>query len=104
MDSAVSLLDMGAVDVIKLALSYIYAKNVIFIIMLIVVGMFLKSIEKLDNQYIRIILAILGILVLIVKDGPNMDSMIQGVFVAGAAVLLYDIKHSVFTSKRKERV
>lgn len=96
---AASLLDLGAGDFMKLIMSYILAANVVFIPALILIGMFLKSIEKIDNQHIRIFLAILGIIFILLKDGLGIDPVLQGIYVAGASVLLYDIKHSVFSKK-----
>lgn len=96
---ATTLLELGDIDFVQLILSYIVVTNVIFIPALILVGMFLKSIDKIDNQYIRILLAIFGIVLIVVKDGIGMDSLIQGIYVSGASVLLYDIKHNVFSKK-----
>ena len=58
----------------------------ILIPVLSVIGQIIKGIEKIPNKYIPLILLPFGILGSLGLGGLNIDSVIQGVLVTGAAV------------------
>jgi len=68
------------------ALSYIVENALILIPVLNILGMALKSAEKLPDKYIPLILLAAGIAGAVSLMGLSADSVIQGVLVTGAAV------------------
>lgn len=67
-------------------LSYIINRALILIPVLNILGMILKTLEKIPDKFIPLILLAAGILGSIALMGVSADSVIQGVLVTGAAV------------------
>ena len=67
-------------------LSYIINRALVLIPVLNILGMILKTLEKIPDKFIPLILLAAGILGSIVLMGVSADSVIQGVLVTGAAV------------------
>lgn len=65
---------------------YIIDDALVLIPVLLVIGQFVKSIEKVPNKFIPIILLPLGVIGALALGGLSVQSAIQGVLVAGAAV------------------
>lgn len=66
--------------------SYIVNRALIIIPVLNIIGMILKSLEKIPDRFIPLILLAVGIAGSIALMGFSADSVIQGVLVTGAAV------------------
>ena len=66
--------------------SYIVENSLILVPALLVLGSILKGTEKVKDKYIPVILLPLGIAGAIAIGGFNVDSIIQGILVTGAAV------------------
>ena len=66
--------------------SYIVEKCLILVPCLLVLGSILKGTEKVKDKYIPVILLPLGIVGAVALGGFNVDSIIQGILVTGAAV------------------
>ena len=66
--------------------SYIVENSLILVPCLLVLGSILKGTEKVKDKYIPVILLPLGIAGAIAIGGFNVDSIIQGILVTGAAV------------------
>lgn len=67
-------------------LSYITENALILIPVLVIIGKIVKGIEMIDNKWIPMILLPLGVIGAMALGGWTVDSAIQGVLVAGAAV------------------
>ncbi|MCI5796539.1 MAG: phage holin family protein [Ruminococcus sp.] len=67
-------------------LSYIINRALVLIPVLNILGMILKTLEKIPDKFIPLILLAAGILGSIALMGVSADSVIQGVLVTGAAV------------------
>lgn len=67
-------------------LSYIINRALVLIPVLNIIGMILKTLEKIPDKFIPLILLAAGILGSIALMGVSADSVIQGVLVTGAAV------------------
>ncbi|MCD7827315.1 MAG: phage holin family protein [Clostridiales bacterium] len=67
-------------------LNYIVDNALILIPVLIVIGQIVKSVEKIPDKWIPLILLPIGILGGGALVGWNADGIIQGVLVTGAAV------------------
>lgn len=66
--------------------TYIIEKCLILVPALLVLGSILKGTEKIKDKYIPVILLPIGIAGAIALGGFNIDSIIQGILVTGAAV------------------
>ena len=66
--------------------SYIVENSLILVPCLLVLGSILKGTEKVKDKYIPLILLPLGIVGAVAIGGFNVDSIIQGILVTGAAV------------------
>lgn len=66
--------------------NYITENALILIPVLVIVGQIIKGIEKIPDKWIPLILLPLGILGAMALGGWTIDSAVQGVLVAGAAV------------------
>lgn len=66
--------------------TYIIEKCLILVPCLLVLGSILKGTEKIKDKYIPLILLPLGIVGAVAIGGFNVDSIIQGILVTGAAV------------------
>lgn len=67
-------------------LSYIINRALVLIPVLNILGMILKTLEKIPDKFIPLLLLIFGISGSIALTGLSADSVIQGVLVTGAAV------------------
>lgn len=67
-------------------MSYIVERALILIPALNVLGLIFKSIERIPDKFIPLLLLIFGISGSIAMTGLSADSVIQGVLVTGAAV------------------
>ena len=67
-------------------LSYIINRALVLIPVLNILGMILKTLEKIPDKFIPLIILAAGILGSIALMGVSADSVIQGVLVTGAAV------------------
>lgn len=67
-------------------LKYITENALILIPVLLIIGQIIKSIEKIPDKYIPLILLPLGIVGAMALGGWTIDSAIQGILVTGAAV------------------
>jgi hypothetical protein len=66
--------------------TYISAESLVVIPMLYVIGMMLKGTNKVSDNYIPLILVIIGVACCVGINGFNVNSFIQGVLVTGVAV------------------
>lgn len=66
--------------------TYIIEKCLVLVPCLLVIGSILKGTEKVKDKYIPLILLPLGIAGSVAIGGINVDSIIQGILVTGAAV------------------
>ena len=67
-------------------LNYITENALVLIPVLIIIGQIIKGIEAIANKWIPLILLPLGIVGAMALGGWTVDSAIQGILVAGAAV------------------
>ena len=67
-------------------LSYIMENALVLIPVLVIIGEIIKSIEKIPNKWIPLILLPIGIAGALALGGLSVDSAIQGILVTGAAV------------------
>lgn len=72
-------------------LTYVVNEALILVPVLNVIGCFIKGTEKIEDKYIPLILLVLSIILSIALIGFSVDSIIQGVLVAGAAVLTNEL-------------
>ena len=70
---------------------FITEQALILIPVLYVVGMFLKSTEKISDKYIPTILLVVGVIGANALLGVSVNSTIQGVLVAGTSVFANQI-------------
>ena len=68
-------------------LNYIVDNALILIPVLYIIGTFLKRLEIINDKYIPLILMAFSIGLSIAILGLNVDSVIQGILIAGTAVL-----------------
>ena len=68
-------------------LNYIVDNALILIPVLYIIGTFLKGLEIINDKYIPLILMAFSIAFSIAILGLNVDSVIQGILIAGTAVL-----------------
>lgn len=67
-------------------LSYVVTEALILIPVLIIIGQILKSIQKIPDKWIPVILLPIGIVGAMALGSWTVDSAIQGILVTGAAV------------------
>ncbi len=67
-------------------MSFLIDRGLVLIPVLNVLGMLIKTIDRIPNKYIPLILLFFGILGAFGMMGVSVDSAIQGVLVTGAAV------------------
>lgn len=67
-------------------LQYITDEALILIPVLNILGMLFKSIEKLPDKFIPLILLVFGVAGTLLLSGVSADSVIQGILVTGTAV------------------
>ena len=68
-------------------LNYISDNALILIPVIYIVGMFLKGLEGVSDKYIPFVLMFVSIAFSVAMLGLNVDSIIQGILIAGATVL-----------------
>ena len=68
-------------------LNYISDNALVLIPVIYIVGMFLKGLEGVSDKYIPFILMFVSIAFSVAMLGLNVDSIIQGILIAGATVL-----------------
>ena len=74
-------------DFIQLIWDYIIDKALILVPALYILGMVLKQMQFIADKYIPLILIIVGVGFAVWMLGFSPDSVIQGILVAGAAVI-----------------
>ena len=67
-------------------MSYLIDEALVLIPVLIILGWIIKDLSPITNKYIPVILLVFGIGGAIALMGISVDSVIQGILVAGAAV------------------
>lgn len=67
-------------------INYILENALVLIPVLLIVGQIIKGIEVIPNKYIPVLLLPIGIIGAMALCGWNIDGVIQGVLVTGAAV------------------
>ena len=65
---------------------YLFEQSLIIIPALNILGRLIKQIEKINDRYIPIILLIFGVIGSVAINGFNVQAVIQGILVCGAAV------------------
>ena len=68
-------------------LNYISDNVLVLIPVIYIVGMFLKGLKGVSDKYIPFVLMFVSIAFSIAMLGLNVDSIIQGILIAGATVL-----------------
>ena len=68
-------------------MDYIVENALILIPVLYIIGTFLKGLEIINDKYIPLILMAFSIAFSVAMLGLNVDSVIQGILIAGTAVL-----------------
>ena len=68
-------------------LNYISDNALVLIPVIYIVGMFLKGLEGVNDKYIPFVLMFVSIAFSVAMLGLNVDSIIQGILIAGATVL-----------------
>lgn len=66
--------------------TYVNTESLVVIPMLYVIGMMLKGTNRVTDNYIPLILVVIGIAICIGINGFNVNSIIQGVLVTGVSV------------------
>ena len=66
---------------------YISDNSLVLIPVIYIVGMFLKGLEGVSDKYIPFVLMFVSIAFSVAMLGLNVDSIIQGILIAGATVL-----------------
>ena len=66
---------------------YISDNALVLIPVIYIVGMFLKELEGVSDKYIPFVLMFVSIAFSVAMLGLNVDSIIQGILIAGATVL-----------------
>lgn len=72
-------------------LSYIVNEALILVPVLNVLGIFVKNTDKISDKYIPLILLGVSIILSIALIGLSVQAVIQGILVAGAAVLTNEL-------------
>ncbi|WP_252225391.1 MULTISPECIES: phage holin family protein [unclassified Clostridium] len=67
-------------------INYITENALILVPVIFIIGIVLKGTEKVSDKYIPIILLPIGITLSILLIGFNIEGLIQGILVTGAAV------------------
>jgi len=67
-------------------LGYITEKALILIPVLNIIGMIIKHLEKINDKYIPLIILVCGVFGTVGLLGVSVDSVIQGVLIAGTSV------------------
>lgn len=70
---------------------YVKEEALVIIYVLYILGAFLKQANFLDNKYIPLVLAFVGIVMALGLLGLSFGSAIQGVLCAGGAVLTNEV-------------
>ena len=68
-------------------MNYIAENALVLIPVIYIVGMFLKELEGVSDKYIPFVLMFVSIAFSVAMLGLNVDSIIQGILIAGATVL-----------------
>ena len=68
-------------------LNYISDNALVLIPVIYIVGMFLKGLEGVSDKYIPFVLMFVSIAFSVAMLGLNVDSIMQGILIAGATVL-----------------
>ena len=68
-------------------LNYISDNALVLIPVIYIIGMFLKGLEGVSDKYIPFVLMFVSIAFSVAMLGLNVDSIIQGILIAGATVL-----------------
>ena len=68
-------------------LNYISDNALVLIPVIYIVGMFLKGLEGVSDKYIPFVLMFVSIAFSVAMLGLNVDSIIQGILIAGTTVL-----------------
>ena len=68
-------------------LNYISDNALVLIPVIYIIGMFLKGLKGVSDKYIPFVLMFVSIAFSIAMLGLNVDSIIQGILIAGATVL-----------------
>lgn len=93
---------METTELVKLILEYVVDTFLILIPFLIIIGFVVKNTKRVSDELIPIILIILGIAGAIGLNGFGIDSIIQGVLVAGGAVLSNETIKQMMKLKDKQ--
>ena len=80
-------------------LNYISDNALVLIPVIYIVGMFLKGLEGVSDKYIPFVLMFVSIAFSVAMLGLNVDSIIQGILIAGATVLSNQL---IKQSKKRE--
>ena len=68
-------------------MNYIAENALILIPVIYIIGMFLKGLKGVSDKYIPVVLMFVSIAFSVAMLGLNVDSIIQGILIAGATVL-----------------
>ena len=68
-------------------MNYIAENALVLIPVIYIIGMFLKGLKGVSDKYILFVLMFVSIAFSIAMLGLNVDSIIQGILIAGATVL-----------------
>ena len=68
-------------------MNYIAENALILIPVIYIIGMFLKGLKGVSDKYIPFVLMFVSIAFSVAMLGINVDSIIQGILIAGATVL-----------------
>ena len=68
-------------------MNYIIENALVLIPVIYIIGMFLKELQGVSDKYIPFVLMFVSIAFSIAMLGLNVDSIIQGILIAGATVL-----------------
>lgn len=81
-------------------MNYIVENALIMVPVLVIIGQMIKNTEKISNKWIPLILLPLGIFGAMALGGWTVDSAIQGILVAGAAVYSNQIVKQLKTADK----
>lgn len=76
---------------LELLNEYLLQEALIVIPVLLILGRIIKGTDLLKDKYIPVTLLIVGIVFAIALIGVNIDAVIQGILVAGAAVFGHEL-------------
>ena len=68
-------------------MNYIAENALVLIPVIYIIGMFLKGLKGVSDKYIHVVLMFVSIAFSVAMLGLNVDSIIQGILIAGATVL-----------------